>query len=578
MKKNKIHYISLIFLGANLIAHGETFEQMVSSAKKGLSKAVSTTQKGASQAAGTAKKELTKATSATQKGLSQAARTIQAEASRATKAIQKGLESGVSDVTQAANLAVVQGPELFMPSAHPTATWQEPDRRLRLDQASFLGSHNALISQENGWTYAQQKWSLTHQLDHGIRSFEFDLGTQPGKAQLFVCHGSCKDSKVQKLGKASLEGIRFDTFQDKLKELAYWLKKHPREVAFVSLDNARDKAIKRNHADMDIEALYMKDVVSMILTTQDWDPKEHNGDWPTLQWMNDHGKQIVIFNGLAVNYLTIQSGNDIGFKAKIGVRKSWNPLWLEEVTASPKSTLDISHHDPFVTVEIYDLSNNLIETVDKSIVDLLNTFMVGDFKELVLTVTINPENPRLFTCDVSHSADPMFDSPRYTFPYYVYILRTDAHPWNADKYTKANVSSFRAFNGKEEERAKLQRFYQLDHQNELSSAIISEGYATYKTTKVFLDAVQEVYAGKKSLEQAFKTTSAAEKKHRREAKLPLNTREEILTVLNDCKKAGIMGGHKNPNFVQLDWTNQFVDDNGFLLINLWNAEAMAQLR
>ena len=177
--------------------------------------------------------------------------------------------------------------------SHGYEKWNAPDRRLRLDEVSFVGAHNALIAKEDKWVYAQQQWELTKQLDEGIRAFEIDIGSQPGKNKLFICHGSCKniEDKLQR-GLAS-----YDTFISKMQELARWLKKNPQEIVVLTLDNMRDKDIKQNQFDRNIEML-SDDIRDLILTNADWNPMDHNGDWPTLQAMNDHLKQIVIFNPL----------------------------------------------------------------------------------------------------------------------------------------------------------------------------------------------------------------------------------------------------------------------------------------
>ncbi len=182
-------------------------------------------------------------------------------------------------------------------AAKKVENWIPPDRGLRLDQISVLASHNALLSQEDGWIYAQQKWTLEKQLNNGIRAFEYDIAmnfAKDKKTKLYICHGTCENSKLLKIG--GLLG-EFVTFQKKMNELAAWLRKHPTEVVYVLLDNQRDKTIKPDAVDNEIENT--PKVKELVLTKADWDPAQNNGDWPTLQWMNDHKKQIVIFNPAA---------------------------------------------------------------------------------------------------------------------------------------------------------------------------------------------------------------------------------------------------------------------------------------
>lgn len=179
---------------------------------------------------------------------------------------------------------------LINTTTYSATQWKNPDPRLRLDQISVLGAHNSLMAKDDKWIYAQQKWTLTKLLDEGVRSFEIDLATLPNKDQLFVCHGVCDTfaGKAQKLGS-------FDTLQSKMKIFTDWLKQHPDQVIFLMLDIGRDKAMKTNQFDMNMDML-PADQKNLILTPADWLPEDHGGEWPTLQWMIDQNKRIVIFN------------------------------------------------------------------------------------------------------------------------------------------------------------------------------------------------------------------------------------------------------------------------------------------
>ncbi len=172
--------------------------------------------------------------------------------------------------------------------------WQKPNPQLRLDQVSFLGAHNSLMAREDGWIYAQQLWTVTKLLDAGVRSLEIDLATMPDdkggvKNKLFVCHGTCSaGGQVQKAGK-------FDTLIDKMPIFTNWLKKNPDEIIILQLDIGRDKAMKPNQFDTNIDML-PQDQKDLILKPSDWLPEDHGGVWPTLDWMIKNNKRIVIFN------------------------------------------------------------------------------------------------------------------------------------------------------------------------------------------------------------------------------------------------------------------------------------------
>lgn len=173
--------------------------------------------------------------------------------------------------------------------------WKLPDLRLRIDQIHFLGSHNAFLSKEDGWNYAQQKWSVLKQLENGVRFFEMDLGMD-GK-HLAICHGTC--AGMMKGGKslATLAGLdKYITFKKAFSMIADWLKKpeNEKEIVIIAFDIGRDKAMAKDQIDTEISSL--TDISSMILTPGEWKPEEHNGEWPTLQWMYDNKKRIILFN------------------------------------------------------------------------------------------------------------------------------------------------------------------------------------------------------------------------------------------------------------------------------------------
>lgn len=179
--------------------------------------------------------------------------------------------------------------------AYGATNWKLPDPRLRIDQIHFLGSHNAFLSKEDGWNYAQQQWSVPKQLENGVRFFEMDLGMD-GK-RLAICHGTC--AGMMKAGKSlsTLAGAdSYITFKKAFSMVADWLKKpeHQKEIVIIAFDIGRDKKMGKNEIDNEISSL--NDINSMILTPAEWNPDEHNGEWPTLQWMYDNKKQIILFN------------------------------------------------------------------------------------------------------------------------------------------------------------------------------------------------------------------------------------------------------------------------------------------
>jgi len=317
--------------------------------------------------------------------------------------------------------------------------WELPDPRLRIDQVHYLGSHNAFLNKHAGWIYAQQKLSVKDQLKYGVRVLEVDIG-QDGK-HLSICHGSCHGThKVLKKGK-------FKSFKDGVQNIAEWLKNHPNEIVILPLDNKRDTAIPADQVDNEIAS--MPHVVPMVLTPNDWKPEEHDGEWPTLQWMRDHKKQIIIFN-------------------------------------AAKGT-----------------------------------------------------------------------SPKYTYYQWRYVAGTVPGTTDPEATARLRNQSLEEQYSSPEERAKIQRIFQMNH-----DTAISEQYAV----DLFNVGAKVGLTGSKQ-----KTKKIQEK-----SKISDNKRSTIQKCIDACKRNNV-GGGKNPNILLLDWTEKYIADNGLEQINQWNREEAAKL-
>lgn len=329
---------------------------------------------------------------------------------------------------------------------HGVTNWKLPDPRLRIDQIHFLGSHNAFLNKEDGWTYAQQKWSVPKQLDHGVRFLEMDLGKDNN--HLAICHGQCAGKYKLAKGASTFIGLDgYVSFKDAFKNITAWLLKpeHKKEIVIIALDIGREKTLKPN--DVDDELSTLKDVNSMILTPSEWNPDEHDGDWPTLQWMRNHKKQIIILNGQKDN------------------------------------------------------------------------------------------------------------SPKYTYYQWRYVGGTPPGNTEPAKSARMRRQSLEAFTD-DNERAKIQRIFQLNHASDVSEKYVSD------------IATAGSKVGVVSKENA--------KKIKEKSKISDNKRTTIQAVIDECKKQNIMNG-KNPNILFFDWTHKFINDNGLEMINEWNDEAAKNL-
>lgn len=173
------------------------------------------------------------------------------------------------------------------------AHWIVPSGDLRYDQTCFLTAHNAFSNVHEGWQrYMQQTLSIAEQLDFGVRAFMLDVHEQNGS--LILRHGSGPFCALQR-GFFSwiasfVKAPNYKTLGDTLSIITQWMLMHPDEIITIFLENlvANDKLAQ--------EIRQIKGLAPLVMSLDDWDPAENKGGWPTLQWMRDHNKRIVIFN------------------------------------------------------------------------------------------------------------------------------------------------------------------------------------------------------------------------------------------------------------------------------------------
>ena len=75
----------------------------------------------------------------------------------------------------------------------------------RYDHVCWLASHNAYAAEHYGYIYANQTYTFSEQLEHGVRQFELDIEKRCWEKGLGVfgsagctvslCHGSCEINK-----------------------------------------------------------------------------------------------------------------------------------------------------------------------------------------------------------------------------------------------------------------------------------------------------------------------------------------------------------------------------------------------
>ena len=114
-----------------------------------------------------------------------------------------------------------------------------------------------------------------------------DLAT---KIDVHLCHGPCEVTAT--LFRTTMDTMKLEAV---LKEIASFLELFKTEVVTLILEN-----YVTDHNDL-VQAYKKSGIESMILKKTDWDPVAKNG-WPTLSWMQEHNRRIVIFSDSESDY------------------------------------------------------------------------------------------------------------------------------------------------------------------------------------------------------------------------------------------------------------------------------------
>lgn len=164
-----------------------------------------------------------------------------------------------------------------------------PDKQLRYNEVTFLTSHNSYASRQYGYRHAQQSWTIAEQLAHGVRGLMLDTYHDRKVNKVIVCHGKFITPIIKRTAAMALH--------DCLEEVKQFIHKNRTEIITIFLENYVAQL-----AMLD-EALMASGLADCILKPTDWDIQKHKG-WPTLAWMQNNNKRIVIFNcNGASNYM-----------------------------------------------------------------------------------------------------------------------------------------------------------------------------------------------------------------------------------------------------------------------------------
>ena len=181
--------------------------------------------------------------------------------------------------------------------ATPTPLYQQPNIPLsrRYDQSCFIVAHNAFANIDNGWYYAQQTHSITKQLDMGARGLELDIYLKMinGAQQIVYDHAGINDWQVYFGGQWML-------LKDSLGEIKDWLDRNNKEVVTIifeqgpGLGNPNTLLTQAFTESLIAPYVFYANQTNTGSTGSTWNVGTQG--WPTLQWMVDNGKRLVVFS------------------------------------------------------------------------------------------------------------------------------------------------------------------------------------------------------------------------------------------------------------------------------------------
>jgi hypothetical protein len=137
----------------------------------------------------------------------------------------------------------------------------------RLDEVAFATTHNAMSSEEEGWTLPNQHRRLWAQLEDGIRGFMLDVHPG-GDGTPMLCHASCV------LGRRPLV--------DGLRDLRVFLDCHPTEVIAIIFESYVPESA--------IEAAFEESGLIDRAREQATD-----APWPTLRELIAADERVIVF-------------------------------------------------------------------------------------------------------------------------------------------------------------------------------------------------------------------------------------------------------------------------------------------
>jgi len=165
-----------------------------------------------------------------------------------------------------------------------------PDQNLRYDEVCFLATHNAHANYNAGYWYAQQRWSITKQLNNGVRCLLLD--TWPAYKNNLTQQADPKTVPIDQIEVMLWHDITGRDlkikFKDALVKIHTFLKNNPDEIVTFILED-------HTSADIIDKVFDESTIKELILKPSDWSVSQHDG-WPQLKWMIQNNKRLVVFS------------------------------------------------------------------------------------------------------------------------------------------------------------------------------------------------------------------------------------------------------------------------------------------
>lgn len=179
----------------------------------------------------------------------------------------------------------------------PDKQFITPDSKLKYNEVCFLGAHNAHAAHAYGYVYAQQDKKIEDQLDFGARVLLLDTFSvrkeNLTKEALPTPQESLDKFDVMLWHGPTGKNLKI-SFESILVKIKQFLGKHADQIITIQLENYVPEPL--------IDAVIERSSISKyILKPSDWNPNKKDG-WPTLEWMINKNKRLVIFNSTMGGY------------------------------------------------------------------------------------------------------------------------------------------------------------------------------------------------------------------------------------------------------------------------------------